>query len=114
MKICENPDILRVIFFGKEIIDIVKIIVPIALIILGMIDFAKAVVSNDEKANKKSITLFFKKVLNAVLIFIVPWIVEFVIETLGDLTDGVNFTDCLQNATAEKIAEFDAVAEKQK
>lgn len=110
MKICENPDILRVIFFGKEIINIVKIIVPIALIILGMIDFAKAVASNDEKANKKNISLFFKRVLNAVLIFIVPWIVEIVIVTLGDLTKGVNFTDCLQNATAEKIAEFDAIS----
>lgn len=113
MEVCENPDILRVIFFGKELINIVKIVVPIALIILGMVDFTKALASNDDKANKKNIILFFKRVLNAVLIFAVPWIVEFVIVTLGDLAKGVNFTDCLQNANANKIAELDAIVAEQ-
>lgn len=113
MEVCENPDILRVIFFGKELINIVKIVVPIALIILGMVDFTKALASNDDKANKKNIILFFKRVLNAVLIFAVPWIVEFVIVTLGDLAKGVNFTDCLQNANADKIAELDAIVAEQ-
>ena len=60
MNACENPDILRVIFFGKELINIVKIVVPIALIILGMIDFSKSVVSNDEAANKKNTILFLE------------------------------------------------------
>ena len=59
MEVCENPDILRVVFFGKELINIVKIVVPIALIILGMVDFTKALASNDDKANKKNIILFF-------------------------------------------------------
>ena len=107
MNACENPDILRVIFFGKELINIVKIVVPIALIILGMIDFSKSVVSNDEAANKKNTILFFKRILNAVLIFAVPWIVETIIVTIGDLAEGVNITDCLQNANEAKIAELD-------
>ena len=107
MNACENPDILRVIFFGKELINIVKIVVPIALIILGMIDFSKSVVSNDEAANKKNTILFFKRILNAVLIFAVPWLVETIIVTLGDLAEGVNITDCLQNANEAKIAELD-------
>ena len=107
MSACENPDILRVIFFGKELINIVKLVVPIALIILGMIDFSKSVVSNDEAANKKNTILFFKRILNAVLIFAVPWLVETIIVTLGDLAEGVNITDCLQNANETKIAELD-------
>ena len=107
MNACENPDILRVIFFGKELINIVKIVVPIALIILGMIDFSKSVVSNDEAANKKNTILFLKRILNAVLIFAVPWLVETIIVTLGDLAEGVNITDCLQNANEAKIAELD-------
>lgn len=107
MSVCENPDILRVIFFGKELINIVKLVVPIALIILGMIDFSKSVVSNDEAANKKNTILFFKRILNAVLIFAVPWLVETIIVTLGDLAEGVNITDCLQNANETKIAELD-------
>lgn len=113
MVICENPDVLRVIFFGKEIINIVKIVIPIALIIFGMIGFTKAVISSDEKVNKKNISLFFKRILNAILVFTVPWIVELFIVTIGDIVGEVNYTDCLQNVTADKIAEFDAITLEQ-
>ena len=39
--------------FSTNLINLVKIMVPILLIILGMIDFAKAVISNDEKQMKE-------------------------------------------------------------
>ena len=62
VSVCTNPDILRVIYFFLIIIDIVKIIIPIALIILGIIDFSKAVVISDEKVQKKSVNLFMKRI----------------------------------------------------
>lgn len=112
MEACENPEILRVIFFGKKIIEVVKIIIPIALIILGMIDFTKSLASNDDNEKKKNIILFLKRILYAVLIFAVPWIVETLMVTLGDLAEGVNFTDCLQNANRKRIDELDEQVEK--
>ena len=104
---CTNPDILRVIYFGKLIVDIVKIVIPIGLIIMGMIDFSKSVVTNDDGVQKKNMKLFMKRIIFAVLVFAVPWIVEFLIINLGNLADGVNFTDCLENANSEKIEELE-------
>lgn len=104
---CTNPDILRVIYFGRLIVDIVKIVIPIGLIIMGMIDFSKSVVSSDEGAQKKNITLLGKRIIFAILVFAVPWIVETLMISLGNLTEGVNFTDCLENANSEKIAELE-------
>ena len=116
MAVCTNPDILKVIYFFMLIIDIVKIIVPIALIIFGIIDFSKAVISGDEKEQKKSFNLFGKRLLYGVLIFTVPWIVEVLMVTLGDLLDKDNmgnFTDCIQNANADKISELEAEREEE-
>lgn len=107
MDACTNPEILKVIWFFLIIIDIVKIIIPIALIVLGIIDFSKAVITSDENIQKKSGKLLVKRFIYAILVFITPWIVKILIITLGDLavlnSDEVNFTDCLDNANAECI-----------
>ena len=107
IEACENPDILRIIYFIKILIDIVKIIVPIGLIIIGSIDFSKSVINSDEKEQKKTLNLFIKRLIYAALIFIVPWLIEVLISFLGDLTEGVNWTDCINNANSEKIEELE-------
>lgn len=108
LNACENPDILRVIYFGKLIIDIVKIVVPIGLIILGMVDFSKSVTTSDEGAQKKNMKLLGKRIVFAVLVFAVPWIVETLMVSLGNLTEGVNFTDCLENANSDCIDKLES------
>lgn len=105
---CENPEVLRVIYFITLLIDIVKLVVPIGLVIVGMIDFSKGVVATDEGAQKKVIKIFVKRVIYAILIFAVLWIVKTVMVNLGNLTEGVNFTDCLENANKDSIAKYDA------
>ena len=107
--ICENPEILKVIFFGSIIVDIVKIIIPIGLIVMAMIDFSKGVTSNNEGDNKKNLSRLIKRFVYAILIFAVPWIVKIVIINLGNLTKDVNYTDCLKNATAERIEELQPI-----
>lgn len=108
--ICEIPAVLKVIQFALIILDILKIIIPIALIILGIIDFSKSVITNDEKLQKKSVNLFFKRLLYAVLVFIVPWLIEVLTITLGNLigdTEATNFTDCLENANKDTIKKIE-------
>ena len=117
MDACTNPDILRVIWFFMIILDIVKIIIPIALIVLGIVDFSKAVITSDEKAQQKSVKLFGKRILYAILVFIIPWLVEVFMITLGNLIgeEGkVNFTDCIENATGEKIKQLEQTKENEK
>lgn len=104
---CTNTDILRVIYFGRLIVDIVKIVIPIGLIIMGMIDFSKSVVTNDDGDQKKNMKLLVKRIVFAVLVFAVPWIVETLMVNLGNLTEGVNFTDCLENATGDCIDQLE-------
>jgi len=100
---CTNPDILRVIYFFLIMLDIVKISIPIGLIVMGIIDFSKSVVISDEQVQKKAAKLFFKRILYGALVFAVPWIIEVLMVTLGNLTEGVNFTDCIENANSEAI-----------
>lgn len=106
IPVCENPEVLKVIYFASIIVDIVKIIIPIGLVIMAMIDFSKGVTSNNEGDNKKNISKLIKRFIYAVLVFAVPWIVKIVIINLGNLTKDVNYTDCLENATEERIAEL--------
>ena len=112
IPVCENPEVLKVIYFASIIVDIVKIIIPIGLVIMAMIDFSKGVTSNNEGDNKKNISKLIKRFIYAVLVFAVPWIVKIVIINLGNLTKDVNYTDCLENATEEKIAELQPIYDK--
>lgn len=110
MDVCNNHDVLKVIYFILLIIDIIKIIIPIVLIIYGIIDFSKGVIANDGKASKKNVQLFFKRLLYAVLVFIVPWLIKVLMITLGNLlgdAETANFTDCIENATPEKIEYYE-------
>ena len=70
------------------IIVIIKIVIPLILIVLGMIDLGKAVISSDEKAINKAVTTLIKRFIAAVVVFFVPSIVSalFAATTSIDLT----------------------------
>lgn len=107
MEICTNPDVLRVIYFIKILINIIMIILPIGLILWGIIDVSKATISGEEGEQKKIIKLFFKRFVYTALVFAMIWIVNVVMNLLGDLTNGVSFMACWENANASKIEELD-------
>ena len=111
---CFNPDILRIVRFILVLIDIVRFVVPMALIVYGAIDFSKAAIAGEEKTQKEKINLFVKRLINAVALFLIPVIVEFLIVFLGDLANDSNFTDCIQNANKEKIAELQEELDKKR
>ena len=71
------------------IINVVWIGVPILLIVLGSIDLGKAVISSKEDEVKKATKAFGKRFLYAVLVFLVVWIVQVVM----DFVAGFGFTD---------------------
>lgn len=65
------------------VITILKIVIPILLIIFGILDLSKAVMSNDEKEMKGAQSKFIKRCLYAVLVFFVVAIVQFIFGQLG-------------------------------
>lgn len=112
IEACTNPEILRVIWFLLVIIDIVKIVIPIIIIILGIIAFSKSAVTNDEKEQQKNTKLFVKRLLTAVLIFTIPWIVDVLMRTLADLLEdnGVtSYLECWINADLKTIEKLETV-----
>lgn len=67
-----------------EIFTIIMIIAPIMVIIFGTIDFAKATLASDESAIKKAGINFGKRALAAIILFLLPTIVNII---LGIATD---------------------------
>lgn len=75
------------------IVSVVKIVIPIILVILGMVDLGKAVTSNDEKQMKEAQKTLIKRVIYAVLIFFVTSLVQWIFAALvpkGDKAEGNN------------------------
>ena len=74
-------DIIGVI---KGVFDIIKIIVPIILLIMGAIDLAKAVLASDDKEIKAATSKLTKRAIAAVAVFFSVTIVEVVMTLVGD------------------------------
>ena len=79
------------------LVTIIKIAIPVALIIFGMIDLGKAVMSNDEKEMKGAQTKFIKRCLYAVIVFFVVAIVQFVVSVLDSsgVEEGEGAKSCI-------------------
>ena len=64
--------------FIGYILMAIKIIIPILIIVLGIIDFAKVVTSNDDKAIKIASTGLIKRLILGIAIFFIPSLVSLV------------------------------------
>lgn len=83
------------------VVTLLKIAVPIILVIFGMLDLAKAVMSNDEKEMKGAQTKLIKRVIYAVLVFLVVSIVQLLFGVLaGNGASDNNVSGCIACFTA--------------
>ena len=73
--ITSDMNVLAVFKLGGVLLNIVKIVVPLMLIILGMIDLSKAVISDKQDEIKNNAIIFAKRGIAAILVFFVPTIV---------------------------------------
>ena len=79
---------------------ILEIVVPVILVILGVIDFAKSITGQKEDEIKKGQNIFIKRLITAVLIFFVVAIVKFVIGLVsvpGESNGIFECIDCFMN-----------------
>lgn len=103
-NICESYSFLSVLVLIKYAINIIQIVLPIILIIFISVDLIKALISNDEKQMQKTINIISKRLFYAVLLFVVPTIVNLLIGVLDNATNLENkFLNCYNNATMEKV-----------
>lgn len=66
----------------------IQVVVPILLIIFGMIDLAKAITAQKEDEIKKAQAGLFKKIILAVIVFLVTSIVGIVMNIVGGQSEG--------------------------
>lgn len=74
-EFCNDNGVKKVLFMVNLVVLFCKIAAPIILMIMGIIDMAKAVIMSDDKALSKQVIVFGKRAVAAVLIFFVPSLV---------------------------------------
>lgn len=99
--------ILTMIYYVKLVLRILQIAVPIGLILFGTIDMAKAVIAGDEKKMKEAQKPFIKRIVSAVIVFLIPYIVSVVV---GLVTSNGDYKGCWD--AAEKAQSFDVMSIK--
>ena len=103
--VCGGADVLRVIKFVWQLLDIVFIAVPIGLILIIMVDFAKNVMAGREDDMKKNLNLVIKRLIFCVALFLVDPIVHFAIDLLGD--QEVDFAKCIEIAFEDDLSQYE-------
>lgn len=83
-----------------QVIKILMIVIPIALILLGTIDLGKAVIASDEKEVKAAQSRLIKRFIYAALIFFVPMLVGVImnIVSVGGEGDTASWENCWRAA----------------
>ncbi len=105
MEVCQNPNVLRVILFISQILNMVFIIVPIGLIVMIGVDFFKNVTTSREDDMKKNLQIAIKRVIYCICIFFVPTVVQLVSHIVDTALEdtSINYVECLVNANTETI-----------
>ncbi len=75
-----------IIPYIKQIYGFLKIILPIALIIFGTIDFSTPIISNDKEALNKATVKFIKRCIVVAAIFLVPMLLKYILGVYSDIT----------------------------
>lgn len=99
---CENPNILKIIYFVSEIIKIAFIIIPIIAIIMLSLDFVKNVIANGDGIQEKNLKIFVRRVIMLVVVFLVPSLVSGTLDIVNNSNTFASdiigsYTKCLDN-----------------
>jgi len=99
INILECSCLIRpVVHMVKAIYNVVKIAVPVGIIIFGMYDLLKAIISKNDDEVKKSQSSIIKKVISAVMVFLIFTIVDFALAFLDKNNVPVgDWLSCWQN-----------------
>ena len=84
---------------------LIQIAIPILLVVFGLIDFIKAIISSKEEEIKKGQQIFIKRLIAGILVFFVFAIVKLVISFAGDdnKTKILNCASCLINNNSDCV-----------
>lgn len=96
MDFC-NSTMWPIVSIVRNVVNLIKFGIPVILIIFGMLDLGKAVMAGKEDEMKKAQSTLIKRVIYAVLVFLVITIVQFVMSIVSDAGVGEGASDTNTN-----------------
>lgn len=92
---CElfSDDAIKII---DDVMKVIRIAVPILLVVLGMTDFLRATFSDNEDNMKKDRDRFIKRIIAAIIVFIVPIFVNLVLNIANTVWGSINKETCIK------------------
>ena len=105
LDVCNDLSILGVILFIKNLLKIICVAVPILLLLFLTIDFTKATIESDSEKMNKVKAIAIKRIMYAIIVFLVPVIVNGVMSLLGDSTNFSSCYDMANNDNVQSLAE---------
>ena len=79
----------RLLVWLSNILRWIKYILPVIVIVMGILDFIKAIAAGKDDEMKKAQGNFTKRLIAAALVFLIPLIIEFVLDKMG-----FGYNDC--------------------
>ena len=77
-----------------------QIVIPIILVVLCTLDLGRAVISSDDKENKKNLKRIVRRLVYAILIFFFITVVNLIFTMVGSITENENlikWSQCWNN-----------------
>lgn len=93
IRFCDYAGVRRTFMILGIVINLVKIIVPLILMATAMIGLSKTIISGKPDDFKASLMQVIKQTVAALVIFILPTLLDFVFDTLVGYDDS-GFTVC--------------------
>ena len=90
--------ILPIFEAAKFIVRIIQIAVPFALVIWGSLDWFKALIAGDEKEMKMKRKPFISRLVAAIVILVLPWLVEIIARQIAGNERTESFWTCYTKA----------------
>ena len=103
---CEVSNVLKVIYFIKELLKVAFIIIPMGLTVMLTVDFAKSVISNEDEMEKNK-KLAIKRVIMCIILFFVPFITKIAFNILHNSGIIVDYSTCIARANTIEISRFE-------
>lgn len=95
-SICNNEYLIPFINIISTVVNLIKIVVPIILIILGMLDMGKAVASQKEENIKKGQKILLSRCITAAIVFFIVAIVQLLMGIISKTTgENSQIIDCV-------------------
>lgn len=86
--LCAKNDVKQAMKIIGYVILVIRWIAPLIIIVLGMVDFGKAAISNDENALKKATGALVRRIVAGVAIFLIPTIILAILNAI-EVTQGI-------------------------